>query len=82
MGDIRTPDDERPDWLYLPVTPGWWYELATYPGHSDYSVDINRRTKAGAWVNDEGDPVLAAQDGTVAAVEFFESWPSPPPRAA
>lgn len=72
MTTIRTPDDERPDWLYLPVTPGWYYEAATYPGHSDFAVDLNRRTKTGAWVNDEGDPVLAPQDGTVAEVDKAE----------
>lgn len=82
MGDIRTPDDERPDWLYLPFTEGWYYQGATYgsriedgvrkPGHSPYAVDFNRRTKTGAWVQDLGDPVLAPQDGTVAEVDKSE----------
>lgn len=66
---IRTPDDERPDWLYAPFREGWWYQGATYPGHSDFSVDWNRRTRTGGWLDDTGDPVLAAQDGTVADVD-------------
>lgn len=69
MTAIRTPDDERPDWLYPPFREGWWYQGATYPGHSDFSVDWNRRTKNGGWIEDDGDPVLAPQDGTVASVD-------------
>lgn len=66
---IRTPDDERKDWLYPPFREGWWYQGATYAGHSDYAVDFNRRTKTGGWLEDTGDLVLAAQDGTVAEVD-------------
>lgn len=66
---IRTPEDERPDWLYAPFTEGWWYQGATYPGHSDFSVDWNRRTRTGGWLDDQGDPVLAMQDGTIAHVD-------------
>lgn len=76
---IRTPDDERPDWLYAPFKDGWWYQGATYgqrvvngqtlPGHSPYAVDWNRRTRTGGWLDDQGDPVLAPQDGTVAEVD-------------
>lgn len=69
MAAIRTPDDERSDWLYPPFREGWWYQGATYPGHSNYSVDWNRRTKTGGWLDDTGDPVLAMQDGTVALVD-------------
>lgn len=69
MTTIRTPDDERPDWLYPPFRESWLYQAATYPGHSNFAVDLNRRTKTGAWVDDTGDPVLAAQDGTVAEVD-------------
>jgi murein DD-endopeptidase MepM/ murein hydrolase activator NlpD len=32
-------------------------------------VDWNRRTKTGGWLDDTGDPVLAAADGTVAEVD-------------
>lgn len=67
---IRTPEDEidRPGYFYPPFKEGWWYQGATYPGHSDFSVDFNRRTQSGGWLNDAGDPVLAAADGTVAEV--------------
>lgn len=73
MTDIRTPDDEitTPGYFYSPFREGWWYQGATYPGHSDYSVDWNRRTKDGGWLDDRGDPVLAAADGTV--VDVVES---------
>lgn len=69
MTAIRTPDDERKDWLYPPFREGRWYQGATYAGHSDFSVDWNRRTKTGGWLEDTGDPVLAAQDGFVAEVD-------------
>ena len=79
---IRTPEDEHEDWLYPPFREGLWYQGATYgqriekgqtvPGHSSYSVDWNRRTKNGGWLNDLGDPVLAPQDGTVAEVDKAE----------
>ena len=69
MSAIRTPDDENPKWLYAPFREGWWYQGATYPGHSDFSIDWNRRTKTGGWLDDTGDPVLAPQDGTVALVD-------------
>lgn len=82
MTAIRTPDDERPDWLYPPFREGWHYQGATYgqrveggvtkPGHSPYSVDWNRRTPGGGWLQDLGDPVLAPQDGTVAEVDKAE----------
>lgn len=69
MTAIRTPDDENPDWLYAPFTEGWHYVGATYAGHSPYASDWNRRTKNGGWLDDDGDPVLAPQDGTVAEVD-------------
>ena len=71
MTDIRTPDDEidRPGWFLPPFTPDWWYQGATYAGHSDASVDWNRRTKTGGWLDDTGDPVLAIADGTVTEVD-------------
>ena len=70
MTTIRTPDDEvtTPGWFLPPFTEGWWYQGATYPGHSDFAVDFNRRTVSGGWLQDDGDPVLAAADGTVAEV--------------
>ena len=68
---IRTPDDEvtTPGYFYPPFTEGWTYEGQTYGGHTDYSVDWNRRTKTGGWLEDRGDPVYAQQDGTVAEVD-------------
>ncbi len=71
MSDIRTPDDEihEPGYYYPPFREGWWYQGATYGGHSDGSVDWNRRTKNGGWMNDLGDPVLAAADGTVSSID-------------
>jgi len=78
---IRTPDDENttPGFFHPPFTPGWHYQGATYgqrvedgqvkPGHSDFSVDFNRRTPSGGWLQDLGDPVLAAAAGTVAQVD-------------
>jgi hypothetical protein len=67
---IRTPDDEidRPGFFYSPFREGWTYHGATYGGHSPYSVDWNRRSPSGAWMQDEGDPVFASADGTVADV--------------
>jgi hypothetical protein len=67
---IRTPDDEidRPGFFYSPFREGWTYHGATYGGHSPYSVDWNRRSPSGAWMQDEGDPVYASADGTVADV--------------
>jgi hypothetical protein len=69
--DIRTPDDEitRKGYFYPPFKEGWWYQGQTYGGHSDFSVDWNRRTKDGQWLNDLGDPVLAAADGTVSEID-------------
>lgn len=52
-----------------PFTEGWYYLGATYAGHSDYSVDFNRRTRNGGWMDDTGDPVLAAANGTVSEVD-------------
>ena len=68
---IRTPDDEvtKPGWFLPPFAPGKGYQGTTYPGHSDFSVDWNRRTPTGGWLDDTGDPVLAAADGTVAEVD-------------
>lgn len=64
---IRTPDDEitKPGYLYPPFAPGRTYQGITYAGHSDYAVDWNRRTPAGGWLDDRGDPVHAAAAGTV-----------------
>jgi hypothetical protein len=71
MSDIRTPDDEvtTPGHFYPPFKEGWWYQGATYGGHSDFSTDWNRRTRTGGWLDDLGDPVLAAADGTVAEID-------------
>jgi hypothetical protein len=81
MTDIRTPDDEvtTPGYFYPPFREGWHYQGATYgqrvedgqvkPGHSPFAVDWNRRTPTGGWLQDLGDPVLAAADGTVAEVD-------------
>lgn len=82
MTTIRTPDDEidRPGYFYPPFTEGWWYEGATYGGHTDFSVDWNHRTKTGGVIQDLGDPVLAAARGTVADIErdtgtvFLNHW--------
>lgn len=71
---VRTPEDEidRPGYFYPPFKEGWHYLGATYAGHSDYSVDFNRRTENGGWLQDDGDPVLACADGTVAEVDAAE----------
>jgi murein DD-endopeptidase MepM/ murein hydrolase activator NlpD len=71
---IRTPDDEvdRPGYFTAPFREGWTYQGQTYAGHSDYSVDWNRRTPSGAWLDDTGDPVLAVADGTVTEVDKAE----------
>jgi len=68
---IRTPDDEvtQAGWLYAPFKEGWNYQGETYGGHSDGAVDWNRRTPSGGWMSDEGHPVLASADGTVAEVD-------------
>lgn len=68
MDKILTPEDEisRPGYYYPPFKEGDWYQGATYAGHSDFAVDWNKRTKAGGWLDDRGEPVLAAADGTVA----------------
>lgn len=68
---IRTPDDEvrTPGYFYPPFREGWTYEGQTYGGHTDYSVDWNRRTPSGGWLEDRGDPVHAQQDGTVVEVD-------------
>lgn len=70
MTAILTPDDEvtTPGSFYPPFREGWWYQGVTYPGHSDFAVDWNRRTKTGGWLDDRGDPVLAAAAGVVAEV--------------
>lgn len=44
-----------------PFKCGLKYWSWTYPGHSKYSIDINR----GNGDDDRGDPVLASADGTV-----------------
>jgi hypothetical protein len=51
---IRTPEDEvtTAGYLYAPFREGWTYQGATYAGHSDWSVDWNRRTPAGGWLED------------------------------
>lgn len=74
--DIRTPDDERdtPGYFYPPFREGWWYQGQTYSGHSDFAVDWNRRTRTGGWLDDRGDPVLAAADGTVAEVTPVDGY--------
>jgi hypothetical protein len=71
---IRTPDDEvsKPGWFTPPFKEGWTYQGATYPGHSDFSVDWNRRTPSGGWLDDTGDPVLAVAEGTVSVVDKAE----------
>lgn len=75
MGDVRTPEDEidKPGYFYPPFKEGWWYEGITYGGHSDYSVDWNRRIKdpkrGWVWKQDAGDPVFAQADGTVSEIE-------------
>lgn len=82
MSDIRTPLDEKdePGHYLPPFREGWWYQGITYPGHSDFAVDFNRRTSTGGWLDDRGDPVLAAADGIVAAIEpadgtvFLNHW--------
>lgn len=56
--------------FFPPFREGWYYQGATYAGHSDYSVDWNRRTKNGGWLDDTGDPVLAAAAGTVSEVDI------------
>jgi hypothetical protein len=55
--------------FYPPFKEGWRYMGATYPGHSNFSVDWNRRGPNGEWMQDDGDPVLAAADGRVAQVK-------------
>jgi hypothetical protein len=70
-------DDPAPDIagaLYPPFREDWWYQGQTYAGHSDYAVDWNRRTRTGGWLDDRGDPVLAAADGTVAEVTVEEGY--------
>lgn len=79
---IRTPLDEstEPGFYLPPFRESWWYQGATYPGHSNHAVDFNRRTATGGWLDDRGDPVLAAADGIVAAIEpadgtvFVNHW--------
>lgn len=68
---IRTPEDEvdKPGWFTPPFKEGWTYQGQTYAGHSDFSVDWNRRTPSGGWLEDTGDPVLAIADGTVSEVD-------------
>lgn len=71
MTDIRTPDDEidKPGYFYPPFREGWNYQGATYGGHTDHSVDFNRRTPTGGWLEDDGHPVYAAADGHVSEVD-------------
>lgn len=71
MSDIRTPDDEitKPGYFYPPFKEGDWYQGATYGGHTDFSVDWNKRTRSGAWLDDRGEPVLAAARGTVRSID-------------
>lgn len=71
MTAIRTPDDEKdaPGWYLPPFAEGKNYQGATYPGHTDWSVDFNRRTPTGGWLDDTGDPVYASADGTVSEVD-------------
>lgn len=71
---IRTPDDEvdKPGWFTPPFAEGRNYQGITYPGHSNFSVDFNRRTPAGGWLDDTGDPVLAVADGIVSEVDKAE----------
>jgi hypothetical protein len=74
---IRTPDDEpedKPGTFYPPFHEGWTYQGATYAGHSDFATDWNRRTPSGGWLDDRGDPVLAAADGTVAEVTPVDGY--------
>lgn len=68
---IRTPDDEvtAPGHFYPPILPGRIYHAATYRGHSNGAIDMNRRTVGGAWRQDLGDPVLAAAGGRVTRVD-------------
>jgi hypothetical protein len=71
---IRTPEDEvtKDGWFTPPFKEGRTYQGITYPGHSDFSVDWNRRTPAGGWLDDTGDPVLAVAPGTVSEVDKAE----------
>jgi hypothetical protein len=68
---IRTPDDEieRPGYFYPPFREGWGYMGATYRGHNNFSVDWNRRTPSGGYIEDLGHPVLAIADGEVSEVD-------------
>lgn len=73
MTTIRTPDDEKPaPYFYPPFAPGKTYQGITYGGHSDFSVDWNRRTPSGAWLEDKGDSVHAIAAGKVAEVNHDE----------
>lgn len=79
---IRTPDDDidKLDYYYPPFKENDWYEGQTYGGHTDFSVDWNRRRQNGAWLEDEGQPVLAAADGKVSLIEaaggavYIDHW--------
>lgn len=73
---IRTPDDEITTAGYFlpPFKAGLTYQGVTYPGHSDFAVDFNRRTPEGGWLPDDGDPVLAAADGTVVQVDVPDGF--------
>lgn len=73
---IRTPDDEITTAGYFlpPFKAGFTYQGITYPGHSDFAVDFNRRTPEGAWLADAGDPVLAAADGIVVQVDIPDGF--------
>lgn len=68
---IRTPEDEveKPGWFLPPFREGWGYMGATYRGHNDFSVDWNRRTASGGYIEDLGHPVLAIADGKVSDVD-------------
>ena len=73
---IRTPDDEitTPGYFLPPFKEGWTYQGVTYAGHSDFAVDFNRRTPEGGWLDDRGDPVLAAAAGRVVSVNVLAGF--------
>jgi hypothetical protein len=62
----------EPGWFLPPFRQGWTYELITYGGHSDGAIDCNRRTPEGGWLQDVGNPVFAAWDGTVAKIDLSQ----------
>lgn len=68
---IRTPENEilEPGYFHPPFPTGQTWLGESYGGHSDYAVDWNRRTKTGDWLEDRGQPVGSAADGTVKEVD-------------